>query len=480
MIVCTITAPTAEAALQSMDEARKAGADLAELRADFLDDPDLTAILPKKPLPVMVTCRPAWEGGRWSGAEALRVGVLEDACVLGADYVDLEFKAFKDIKLRETKLVVSWHDFEKTPGDLEALAAKLGALEPLVVKIAVKANSAADAMRVVAAQKRAARPSAFIAMGDFGEPLRVLYRRYGGFLSYAALRAGGEAAPGQLTVEALVKSYRAKAVDDETKVYAVIGDPVAHSKSPAVFNRVFHELGLNARYVKLRVDDASKLRDAVAAWELSGASVTVPHKESALGSVDEADDVSTEIGAVNTVVVGEKLRGLNTDVVGAVESIREAAMRKWRHGVYGMRAVVLGAGGTARAVAWGLMSEGARVTIANRTFEKGKALAEELTCDYLPVSRLVEARAQVVCNATTVGMEGDESPWPAELWKADSVAFDAVYTPRATRFLREAKAAGAEIADGVGMFVKQANAQCQAWLGRGIPTELVKEFLKTL
>jgi shikimate 5-dehydrogenase len=102
-----------------------------------------------------------------------------------------------------------------------------------------------------------------------------------------------------------------------------------------------------------------------------------------------------------------------------------------------------------------------------------------LKCDFLPVERLIEARAQVVCNATTVGMGSEESAFPKELWKPDSVAFDAVYTPRNTRFLREAAAAGAETADGVGMFVRQANAQAKEFVGRGIPTELLKEFLKT-
>ncbi len=481
MIVASVTEPTAEAALAAMDEARRAGADIAELRVDFLEEPALDRILPKKPLPVMVTCRPAWEGGRWSGVEADRVLLLEEACALGADYVDVEFKAYKDIRRRDAKLVVSWHDFEKTPADLERIQRRIESLEPLVCKIAVAARSAADAIEVVKAQKRAGRPSALIAMGDFGEPLRILYRRYGGFLTYAAVKAGAEAAPGQLTVEALVKGYRAKAVDDETRVFAVIGDPVAQSRSPAVFNRVFQELGINARYVRLRLDDGARLRDAVAAWEVAGASVTVPHKEAALEAVDEADEIAREVGAVNTIVAKEgRLVGLNTDAPAARDAIREAAMRKWKHGVYGMRALVIGAGGTARAVAWGLLAEGARVVIANRTFEKAKTLGEELGCDFLPLSRVIEARAQVVCNATTVGMNADGSPYPKELWKADAVAFDAVYTPRETRFLREAKAAGAEVADGGTMFLKQADAQAKAFLGRGIPTEVRKELDRNL
>jgi shikimate 5-dehydrogenase len=111
---------------------------------------------------------------------------------------------------------------------------------------------------------------------------------------------------------------------------------------------------------------------------------------------------------------------------------------------------------------------------------RAKGLGEELRCDYLPLARAMEARAQIVCNATAVGMGRDETPYPAELWKKDCVAFDAVYTPRETRFLREARAAGAEVADGMGMFLRQANAQARHFVGRTMPTELMKELAKTL
>jgi shikimate dehydrogenase len=318
-------------------------------------------------------------------------------------------------------------------------------------------------------------------MGDWGEAARVLYPRLGGWITYAAVERGRETAAGQLTVAELAHDYRIKAIDDETQVYAVFGDPVAHSQSPRLFNRAFQALGMNARYVKVRLDAAALLRDAMSTLGIRGGSVTIPHKVAALESVDEPDERVKAIGAVNTVVDREgRLHGHNTDVLGAVEAIQAAAMRKWKHGVYGMRALVIGAGGVARAVAWGLKSEGARVTIANRTFEKARALGQELGCDYLPMPRLLEARAQVVANATSAGMGGTPSPFPKELWKADMVAFDVVYTPRRTPFLEEARTAGATVADGVEMFLKQAVHQLNHYVGKGNPTEVIKEFEKIL
>jgi shikimate 5-dehydrogenase len=120
------------------------------------------------------------------------------------------------------------------------------------------------------------------------------------------------------------------------------------------------------------------------------------------------------------------------------------------------------------------------VIVAGRTFDRAKALAESLGCEIVGWERLIEARAQIVANATPVGMQRDESPYPPELWKRDMVAFDAVYTPRETRFLREARAAGAETADGVEMFLRQANLQLRTWIGRTMPTEVYKELARTL
>jgi 3-dehydroquinate dehydratase/shikimate dehydrogenase len=483
MLCAVIRTATSDLAIAGMAEARRLGADLCELRVDYLQDPDLKRILAAKPLPVLATVRPKWEGGQFSGDESDRLGLLEDACLHGADYIDVEFRAYKDFKRRDAKLVVSFHDFEKTPDDLEATAKKMAALEPFLVKVACQARGTADLVRLVKLQKTFPSPIAVIAMGDFGEPLRVLYHRYGGWLTFVSLKTGAESAPGQITLEDMVRLYQAKTIDDATEVYGVIGNPVAHSKSPALFNDVFKSLGLNARYVRIKVDDPAALRDLVDAMELRGVSVTIPHKQPVMTSLDEADEIAGGIGAANTVTVREgRLLGANTDVLAAMEALKEAALKKWAHGIYGMKALVLGAGGVSRAIAWGLKREAAKVVIANRSFERGKSLAEELGVDYVRWESLADSRPQIVVNGTSVGMTPniDESPVAPPFFRKDMVVMDTVYTPRDTKFLRDARSAGALAIDGVEMFLRQANHQFRLWKGRPIPTEILKEFTQKL
>jgi 3-dehydroquinate dehydratase/shikimate dehydrogenase len=481
VIAAGIPGPSPSEAAAQVEAARRAGADLVELRLDLFDRPDPGPFLESKSLPVIATLRPAWEGGGWTGNEDDRIAILRDAARGGADWIDLEFKAYKDFDRGNARLILSWHEASGMPSDLDARIRKMSVLEPDLLKLAATARGTADVLAAVRAQRALDRAGVVIPMGDWGEAARILTPRLGGAITYAAVERGKETAPGQLTVGDLAHDYRVKSIDDETQIYAVFGDPVAHSQSPRLFNRVFHVLGLNARYVKVRLDSAALLREAMNVLGIRGGSVTIPHKVAALAQVEEPDERVRAIGAVNTVVLRDgRLHGHSTDAPGAVETIQAAAMRKWKHGVYGLRALVLGAGGAARAVAWGLTGEGARVTIANRTFEKARALGQELGCDYLPMDRLIEARPQVFVNATSAGMGGTPSPYPRELWKADRVAFDVVYTPRRTPFLEEARAAGATVADGVEMFLRQAQHQLNYYVGRGIPTEVVKEFDKIL
>jgi 3-dehydroquinate dehydratase/shikimate dehydrogenase len=450
MICVSLAGPTVERCLEGMAEAKRLGADLVEIRGDLLDSPgDLLDLLPKKTLPVLVTVRPHWEGGRWTAPEEDRVRLLRAACSEGAEYVDVEFRAYKDFPRGGAKLVVSWHDSE--PGKMERVAEKMKGLDPFLLKIAVGARGTADLLRCVRLQKTIGVPSAVIAMGEFGEPLRILYRKYGGFLTYASPEPGSGTAPGQVPVAELTGLYAAGGVDDETEVYAVVGNPVAHSRGPALFNPAFRAIGRNARYVRIPLDDASLLREVVEAMELRGVSVTIPHKEAV--EVDERDEAAREIGAVNTVLVRDgRLVGYNTDGPAVLEAVGD---------VRGRRALVLGAGGAGRAVAWALRRGGAEVAVANRTPGRGGAT--------VPWAERGRVPADLVANATSVGMNSDESPFPGEAWKKGMRAFDAVYTPRETRFLREARAAGAETTDGEEMFRRQAALQFRLFTGRDLP-----------
>jgi 3-dehydroquinate dehydratase/shikimate dehydrogenase len=484
MIVCaSLRAETAEEALAGMREARRLGADLCELRADLLRRPELDRILPARPLPVLVTARPRWEGGGFAGSEEERLGLLAEACRLGADYVDVEFRALRDFPRGNARVVVSWHDYEGVPADVESIATRMRETGAFAVKVACAARGAADLARLARLQAALGPAGIVVAMGEFGEPLRILGARWGCPLTYASLRAGSETAPGQVPLEELVRTFQARTIDARTEAYAVMGNPVAHSKSPILFNDVFKRLGMNARYVRLKADDAGQLRALVEALGLRGLSVTIPHKQAVVASLDEADEVVRGTGAANTVTARDgRLLGANTDVPAAMDALREAAVRKWSHGVYGMRALVLGAGGVARALAWGLKREGARVWIANRTFERGKALAEELGVEYARWENAAEVRPQVVVNGTSVGMApaDGESPAAPSLFRKDMVVLDTVYTPRRTKFLRDAREAGAEAVDGVDMFLRQADRQFRLWAGRPMPTEVLKEYARTL
>lgn len=478
MICVSLRAENGREFFSQMESARKSGADLVELRADYLQDRgELDSILKSKTLPVLVTLRSVEEGGLFEGGDEELYSFLERAASGGADWIDVEWKRYRPFSSGQSKVVLSWHEPKKTPQDLSEIHEKMVDVGADLVKIAVRVEGAEDFLRLLAFQKKVQGECVVVGMGEYGEPLRILYSRLGSKMTFASLEKGGETAPGQLTISELIKEYRVRSIDSDTQLYGVIGNPVAHSRSPELFNQVFFHLHVNARYLRLPLDRPELFRKVLSALDVKGVSVTIPHKEALVSSMDEVAPEASEMGVVNTAVFQEgRLRGFNTDAPGAVEVIREAAVRRWSHGLYGMKVLVLGAGGVARAIAWGVMREGARVTISNRTLERAKALAGDLRCDFLPWDQRGDAFPQVVVNGTRLGMEGEESPFPRDRWREDMIVFDAVYTPRWTPFLQEAKAVGAETVDGVSFFLRQANLQCRHFLSRSIPMELRRRF----
>ncbi len=272
MICAALRAESTAQALEGMREARRAGAGLVELRLDYLRDPDLPRLLAARPLPVVATARPRWEGGAHEGPEADRLRLLEEACRCGAEYVDLESRAAGGIGRGRAKLILSFHDFEGTPADLAATASEMKARGPDVVKIACRARGASDLARLVRLQKSLGPGSAVVAMGEAGEALRILYARYGGSLTYGSLRAGSETAPGQVTVEDLVRRHRVPSIDAETELYGLVPGPGVPGWGVDLFNDAFRCLGRNARCVRIPGDDAAALEDLAGAMGLRGLS----------------------------------------------------------------------------------------------------------------------------------------------------------------------------------------------------------------
>jgi len=260
---------------------------------------------------------------------------------------------------------------------------------------------------------------------------------------------------------------------ESTPICGILLHPAGHTRSPAMHTAAWRALGIRGRYLSFDVPPP-RLAAAVAgarALGLRQLAVSLPHKESILEYLDEVDETAKQIGAVNTVTRnGERLCGANTDWIGGMRALEQASPLAQR------RAVVLGAGGTARALCFGLRERGAHVTVLNRTVRAAESLAEELGADAAgPLEDLSRHDFDVLVNTTSVGLRSDRSPVPADVHRSGSVVLDAVYEPERTRFLRDAEQAGARVIEGKWMLVHQAAEQLRIWTGRDAPTAVMAE-----
>jgi len=274
-------------------------------------------------------------------------------------------------------------------------------------------------------------------------------------------------------------------------VYGLIGNPVGHSLSPPMHEAGYEALDIDARYVTFEppADGAVAAIEGAEALGVAGLNVTIPFKQDVLDAVDP-DPLAARIGAVNTVdFTGEHPRGYNTDAAGAVRALRDGGVS------LSGTAVVVGAGGAGRAVAFALADEGMAVRIANRTESKADALAADVreggvgeapsgddpdaTGHGLDELESLLADADVLVNATSVGMEADETPVPAEALHGDLGVLDAVYRPLETRLLQDAAAVGATTVDGGRMLLYQGVVAFERWTGRDAPVAAMDDALRS-
>lgn len=286
---------------------------------------------------------------------------------------------------------------------------------------------------------------------------------------------------GQLQQDGIVR------IDSSTRMYGVYGDPIKHSRSPLMLNRAFQEAGLNAVYAAFHIKPG-KLEQAVAGirgMDFGGVNVTIPHKVELMSYLDEIDETARFAGAANTVVNRDgTLVGYNTDGIGYVRSLKEETGVDLR----GKRILLLGAGGAARGVGYGLAKEGAGLlAVANRTVSKANELAELLSplCDVrgysmdelAAVGRMKQF--DIVINTTSVGMSPgvDELPIDPELLHSELLVSDLIYNPLETRLLREAKLRGARTHGGLGMFIYQGAYAFEYWTGLPAPVSAMREVV---
>lgn len=263
-------------------------------------------------------------------------------------------------------------------------------------------------------------------------------------------------------------------ISGTTKVHGIMGNPVSHSLSPAMHNGAFAATGENGVYVPFPVEDVASAVLGFKALGVRGVSVTIPHKQAVMAHLDEIDPVAEKIGAVNTLVLNDgRVKGYNTDWLGANRALEDEMT------LAGSSVLLLGAGGSARAIGFGLLEAGARVTIASRTPEPGQALAKQLDCPWHPLAEVSQLPADAVVNATSVGMGkmADMSLVPSSVIGNYSVVMDIVYAPLETRLLKEAKEAGCRTINGLKMLLYQGATQFELWTGRPAPVDVMGQEL---
>ena len=268
-------------------------------------------------------------------------------------------------------------------------------------------------------------------------------------------------------------------IDAQTELYGVIGNPIQHSLSPMIHNGAFERLGRNAVYLAFEVKDLEEALRGIRGLGVRGVSVTIPFKTEVIPFLDKVEGLAKKIGAVNTIVNrGGKLIGYNTDCDGALEALEEKINLKRK------RVLLLGAGGAARAIGFGLKGRDCQLIVSNRSRKRGETLSRELKCHFLPMSSLFELaagelEADILINATSVGMypRQRETPFPKRLFKEGMMVMDIVYQPLQTRLLREANARRCLTINGLEMLVRQGVAQLMIWTGRRPDLKQIRDEL---
>lgn len=487
MICVTIGCGSHKRMIEERQKLADDGVKFVELRLDYLrKKPELHRLLPNRPTVVLATARRKEDGGQWRESEEARLTLLRELIVSGVDYIDLEVDVAPKIpRFGKTKRVVSYHNMKETPDDLDGLRRQMIAeCDPDVVKIAVTPKNIGDVFRLVDFLRRANAPERIaagepktlgISMTEYGWFTRVLGKKFGCPYTYAGFSDKRILAPGLLYYKTLRDLYRYDDITESTKIFGVVADPIGHSLSPAIHNRSYAEAGLDCAYAPFRVapEDLSEFIDRAPELGVAGLSVTIPHKVEIMKKLNGRIDPAVQaIGACNTVVWGPdgKLNGFNTDYMAALLAIETAMGRKVGAAspLSGASAMVLGTGGAAQAVVRGLKDRGARVVVAARSEEKGRALAKRFDCEFCRWEDRGGYVVQVLANCTSVGMfpNVDESPMEQQMLRSGTVVFDAVYNPETTYLLRMARQRGCKTVSGVEMFVGQACLQYKLFTGQ--------------
>lgn len=514
MICVSITEATHQEALQAIERCAPA-ADAIELRMDLIAGGDLPQLVAaarcaSNRIKVIVTCRRKEESlipgagvpvtKKNEMTKIAKMKLLKQAVAWGVDFIDIELAAgekaiaqlqsFCRKQKSLTRIIVSWHDTSKTPSltklkEIFWSCVKTGADLVKIVPYACRMSDNLKVLSLIAYAKAQNRDIIAMCMGEEGKISRVMASQWGSHLGFAVLPGVKQSAPGQLTVqimkqiEQLMKGsfHIARPVPaiSDALTFVLLGNPVRHSLSPLMHNTALAAMKVEGHYSAFCVSDAGAAMAGIRGMNIRGASVTIPLKTEVMEYLDEIDADALALGAVNTIVNDSgKLIGYNTDWLGLMQALKN------KISLSGKTFVIIGAGGTARAAAYGIKKEGGQPIIVNRNQEKGKALAAQFDCPFYPLADIGKVQADALINATSVGMypQIHRSPVDAVIPANYQVVVDVIYNPLKTKLLRDAEAKGCRIFSGLEMFVHQGAEQLKLWTGREAPLALMKKTVR--
>ncbi|PKN38774.1 MAG: hypothetical protein CVU62_00815 [Deltaproteobacteria bacterium HGW-Deltaproteobacteria-2] len=514
MICVPITARTKKEALHSIERSCQF-ADFIELRMDLINGGRLEEFISiarnnSDSVKIIVTCREKEEAA--SAGRAMlsksyvrcteeKIALLKEAIELGADFVDIELAkglaVIKDLQSfcskhgGKTKIIISYHNLKETPSltKLKKIFYQSVQFKPAIVKIVTTAKTAEDnliTLSLISYAKERSQKIISLCMGDKGGISRAIAPFLGNYLSFAALKQEGQSAPGQFTVggmkqinelfkdkEALSSEMALPKQTFQPQHYILLGNPVGQSLSPIMHNAALKKMSVEGNYSAFCVHDLRGAIQGMRAMNICGASITIPFKVAVMEYLDDVDDDALKIGAVNTIINHHGcLIGYNTDWLGLIVTIREAMPIKNK------TFVIIGAGGTARAAAYGIIKEGGFPMIVNRTLKKGEILSRKLNCPFYSLAEIGKIKADCLINTTPVGMyPKDKSPVKAAILSNYKYVVDVIYNPIKTKLLKDAQKQGCGIISGLDMFVNQGAEQLRLWTGKEPPRALMKKTI---
>jgi 3-dehydroquinate dehydratase/shikimate dehydrogenase len=479
MIIASVLPESKEELLSIKDQ--KSLPPYLEIRLDAIGHLDIFGAFRSIPVKMIATCRRKQEGGIFLGNETERILILEKSIESGHfEMVDVEMRTGAiDLMERHKsqKFIVSYHNHEQTPDSIHDVYKELSAIPGgCFYKLVPYAQNVTDNLKIKAILEEAHSndiPLISFCMGAKGILSRILSLSWGSRAVYSAFSRKKATAPGQMDYREMESTYRSEKIDASARIFAVIGNPLGHTLSPAVHNAAYRSLNLNYVCVPFEIDSPEEVLAHHKDINLAGMAVTSPFKEKVIPYLDGLDEEASTTGAVNTVILRDKkLFGYNTDHRAFLDECKEAASLSGK-------IVILGDGGAAAAACFAFQREEVDFEIFSRNENKGRILAERFQTHWRPLREINNMDYDLLVNCTTVGMAPliQDSPIKEE-WLKGRVVFDLIYHPPETKLMKMAKERGMDVIGGAGMLLRQAAEQFRLLTGQDAPIEAMRGALQ--